>query len=84
MQKLVYWLNSYKAQSAASIIINQTLYGEGKVFGQENLTEHFFNHSHNGAYKDMMVQIINFCDLNDQEKQETFGCTNYEHFIQRG
>ena len=48
-------------------------YGEGRRgFFQEKLIEHFFNHHHNGLYKDMMVQIIDFCDPNDQEKREDF------------
>ena len=34
--------------------------------------EHFFNHGHNGSYKDMMVEIKDFCDPNDQEKCEDF------------
>ena len=74
MQKAVYWLNSHKVQSALqSIKSNLKLYGEGrKRFFQEKLIEHFFNHGHNGSYKDMMVQIIDFCDPNDQEKREDF------------
>ena len=52
---------------------NLKLYGEGRrVFFQEKLIEHFFNHGHNDSYKDMMVQIIDFCDPNDQEKHEDF------------
>ena len=50
---------------------NLKLYGEDrKGFFQEKLIEHFFNHGHNASYKDMMVQIINFCDRNDPEKRE--------------
>ena len=50
---------------------NLKLYGEGRrVFFQEKLIEYFFNHGHNDSYKDMMVQIIDFCDPNDQEKRE--------------
>ena len=33
-------------------------------------TEHLFNHNHNGSYTDTMVQIIDFCNPNDQEKRE--------------
>ena len=52
---------------------NLKLYGEGRRgFFQEKLIEHFLNHGHNGSYKDMMVEIIDFCDPNDQEKREGF------------
>ena len=50
---------------------NLKLYGEDRRgFFQEKLVDHFFNHGHNGSYKDMMVKIIDFCDPNDQEKRE--------------
>ena len=49
------------------------LYGRGRGgFFQEMKMEHFFNHGHNGSYKDMMVEIKDFCDPNDQEKCEDF------------
>ena len=49
------------------------LYCEGRRgFFREKLIEHFFNHSHNGSQKDVMVQIIDFCNPNDQEKLEDF------------
>ena len=51
---------------------NLKLYGEGRRFFQEKLIEHFFNHSDNGSYNDLMVQIIDFCDPNNQEKREDF------------
>ena len=52
---------------------NLKLYCEGRRgFFREKLIEHFFNHSHNGSQKDMMVQIIDFCNPNDQEKLEDF------------
>ena len=52
---------------------NLELYGEGRrAFYQEKLIEHFFNRGHNGSYKDMMVQIIDFCCPHDQEKIEDF------------
>ena len=74
MQKAVYWLNSHKVQSALqSIKSNLKSYGEGrKRFFQEKLIEHFFNHGHNGSYKDVMVQRIDFCDPDNQEKREDF------------
>ena len=43
-----------------------------KGFFQEKLTEYFFNHGHNGSYKDMMVQIKDSWDPNDQEKRKDF------------
>ena len=52
---------------------NLKLYREGRRgFFQEEQIEHLFNHGHNGSYMDMMVQIIDFCDPNDQEKREDF------------
>ena len=39
-------------------------------FFQEKLIEHFFHHGDNGSFKDMIVQIIDFCDPSDQEKRE--------------
>ena len=52
---------------------NLKLYGEGRRrFFQEKLNEPFFNHDHDGSYKDMMIQIINFCDPDDREKREDF------------
>ena len=34
--------------------------------------EHFYSHDHHGTHNDMIVQIIDFCDPNDQEKRENF------------
>ena len=36
------------------------------------MVKYFFNHDRNGPYEDMMVQIIDFCDPNEQEKRENF------------
>ena len=74
MQKSVYWLNSQKVQSALqSIKVKpESIWGGRRGFIQEKLIEHFFNHGHNGSYKDMMIQIIDFCDPNDQEKRGDF------------
>ena len=45
---------------------NLKLHGEGRRgFFQEKLIEHFFNHGRNDSYKDMMVQIIDFCNPNN-------------------
>ena len=49
------------------------LHGRGRGgFFQEMKMEHFFNHGHNGSYKDMMVEIKDFGNLYDQEKCEDF------------
>ena len=45
--------------------------------------EYFFNHGQNGLNKDMMVQIIDFCYPNDQEKREDFWMDKLRNFIQR-
>ena len=61
------------------------LYGEGRRgFFQEKLIKHFFNHSHNGSYEDMMVQIIDFCDSNNQEKREDFWMDKLRTFYPEG
>ena len=50
---------------------NIKLYGEGRRdFVQEKLIEHFYSQNHHGTYGDMIVQIIDHCDPNDQEKRE--------------
>ena len=52
---------------------NLKLYGEGRRdFKQKKLLEHFYSHDHHGTHNDMIVQIIDFCDPNDQEKRENF------------
>ena len=52
---------------------NLKLYGQGgRGFFQEKLIEAVFNRGHNGSYKEMMVQIIDFRDPNNQEKREGF------------
>ena len=33
-------------------------------------TEHFYSQNHHGTHRDMIVQIIDHCDPNDQEKRE--------------
>ena len=50
------------------------MYGEGQrdFKKRKKLLEHFCSHNHHGTYNDMIVQIIDVCDLNDQEKQENF------------
>ena len=52
---------------------NLKLYGEGRRdFKQKTLLEHFYSHDHHRTHNDMIVQIIDFCDPNDQEKRENF------------
>ena len=52
---------------------NLRLYSEGwRDFKQQKLLEYFYSHDHHGAHNDMIVQIIYFCDPNDQEKWENF------------
>ena len=59
------WFNHHKS--------NLKLYGEGRRhFKQKKLLEYFYSHNHNGTHKDMIVQIIDVCDPNYQEKQENF------------
>ena len=52
---------------------NWKLYGEERRnFKQKKLLKHFYSHGHHGTHSDMTVQIIDFCDPNDQEKRENF------------
>ena len=52
---------------------NLKLYGERRRdFKQKKLLEHFYSYDHHGTHNDLIVQIIDFCDLNDQEKREDF------------
>ena len=52
---------------------NLKLYGQGgRGFFQEKLIEAVLNRGHNSSYKEIMVQIIDFCDPNNQEKLEGF------------
>ena len=52
---------------------NINLYGKGqRGFMQEPLIEHFFSNKHNGLYKDIKVQIIDYCDPNNPEYREGF------------
>ena len=55
---------------------NINLYGKGRRgFKQEKLISHFFTEGHTGSYKDISVQIIDFCDPNKQEEREDFWIT---------
>ena len=84
MRCLLDYIKVYKKQYTVSTVTtfrarfnhyksDLKLYGRGRGrFFQEMKMEHFFNHDHNGSYKDMMVEIKDFCDPNDQEKCEDF------------
>ena len=51
---------------------NLKLHSEGcRDFKQKKLFEHFYSHDHHGTHN-MIVQIIDFCDPNHQEKRENF------------
>ena len=59
--------------SSVNIRSHLKLYGQGRRgFFQEKLIEAVFNRGHNGSYKEIMVQIIDFCDPNNEEKREGF------------
>ena len=52
---------------------NLELYGERRRdFKQKKFLEHFYSHDHHRTHNYMIVQIIDFCDPNDQEKRENF------------
>ena len=56
---------------------NIKLYSEGRRgMKQEKLISHFFTDKHHGTYDDIKVQIINYCDANDQERREDFWIFN--------
>ena len=64
---------------------NINLYGKGRRgFKQEYLISHFFTDGHTGSYKDISVQIIDFCDPNNQEKREDFWITTLNTIIPYG
>ena len=57
---------------------NIKLNGEGKRdFKQEILTEHLFLLSHNGTNEDIKIQIIGYCDPNNQDARKD---VSSEHF----
>ena len=43
---------------------------------QERLISHFFTDKHHRTYDDIKVQIIDYCDANDQECREDFWIFN--------
>ena len=65
---------------------NIKLYSEGRRgMKQKKLISHFFTDKHHGTYDNIKVQIINFCDANDQGTQRSLiyiynqltSCTKY-------
>ena len=53
------------------ITSNIKLYSEGRRgMKQEKLISHFFTDKNHGTYDDIKVQIIDYCDANDQERRE--------------
>ena len=53
--------------------LNIKLYGEGRRgFVQEKPIEHFCSQNHHDTHRDMIVQIVDHCGSNDQEKRENF------------
>ena len=46
---------------------------------QEKLISHFFTDKHHGTYDDIKVQIIDYCDANDQELREHESIPSVEH-----
>ena len=53
---------------------NIKLKGGGNLgFKQEKLIKIFFQFSHNGTREDIKVQMIGYCELNDQEAREDLG-----------
>ena len=64
---------------------NVNLYGKGqRGFMQEPLIEHFFSNKHNGSYKDIKVQIIDYCDPNNLECREDFWIYHLDSIYPRG
>ena len=52
---------------------NLKLYAEGRRdFKQKKLLERFYSYNHHGTHNDMIVQIIDFCGPNAQERRENF------------
>ena len=43
---------------------------------KEKLMSYFFTDKHHGTYDDIEVQIIDYCDANDQERREDFWIFN--------
>ena len=50
-----------------------SLYGQGRRgFKQERFIAHFHHGNHSGTFNDLQVQIIDYCDPNNQERRESF------------
>ena len=58
---------------------NLNLYSKGRRgFQQESLIMHFFQHDHHGDYRDLSVQIIDYCEPNNPERREYFWIFNLD------
>ena len=56
---------------------NIKLYSEGRRGAKrEKLISHFFSDKHHGTYDNIKVQMIDYCDANDQEPKEDFWIFN--------
>ena len=51
---------------------------------QEPLIEHFCSNKHNGSHKDIKVQNIDYCDLNNPEPREDFWIYDLDTIFPRG
>ena len=52
---------------------NIKLYSDGsREMTQEKSVSHFLTGKHHGTHDDIKVQIIDYCDANDQEQRENF------------
>ena len=51
---------------------------------QEHLIQHFFSEGYPGSYKDVSVQIIDYCDPNNKEVREKFWIDTLNTWIPNG
>ena len=64
---------------------NKKLYRKGRRgFKKEKLIQHFFLCSDNGTHEDIKIQIIDYCDLNDQEARKDFWIFHLDTFHPKG
>ena len=86
MQKTVSWFNHKKLRLRFNQYkSNIKLYGEGRRnFKLEKSIEHFCSENHSGTYQDINVEIIGFCNLDDQGKRENFWMNKLITFYTEG
>ena len=64
---------------------NIHLYGQGRRgFQQEKVIEHFYSTNHHVTYNDLTVQVIDYCDPNDQERREGFWIYHLDTLYPKG